>query len=74
MTPYVITLHREGILKAIFTVWKADFTKRYTIKKGTPISHRHASKNDDYKKKQLNEFTYIESLCLIFYIIHFRGF
>ena len=65
MTPYVITLHREGILKGIFTVRKTDFTKRYTIKKGTPISHRHAFKNYDSKKKQLNEFIYVESLHLL---------
>lgn len=65
MTSYVITLHRQGILKGIFTVRKTDFTRRYTIKKGTPISHRHAFKNDDYKKKQLNEFTYIESLLFL---------
>ncbi len=46
-------------------------SKFFIYKKGTPISHRHAFKNYDYKKKQSNEFIYIESLCLIFYIIPF---
>ena len=39
-----------SILKGIFTVRKTDFTKRYTIKKGTPISHRHAPENMTTKR------------------------
>ena len=39
--------------------------------KGTPISHRHAFRNYDSKKKQSNEFIYVESLCFLGYGLSF---
>ncbi len=48
-------------------------SKFFIYKKGTPISHRHASPKDSYTKKQLNKIIHIEIICLI-YIIQFGVF